>query len=155
MCSGKSTVGRELAHTLGWEFVDVDEEIQRQENNTVAGIFQEKGEAYFRNLELQVLTQLSQRNRLVISTGGGLGANPVAMELMKNKGLVVWLDIPFQEFLERCKGDENRPLLKKSLEEIQLIYQKRKEVYREAHLHLDATKDVPSIVKEIVGFLNR
>ncbi|HAV40094.1 MAG TPA: shikimate kinase, partial [Aquificaceae bacterium] len=123
MCSGKSTVGKLLSLRLGWSFVDVDEEVQRLEAMTIPEIFEKKGEDYFRRLEVSVLEALSQKENIVISTGGGLGANPYAMELMKSKGLVVWLKVEFDTFIERCGKDPSRPLLKRSREELLKLFE--------------------------------
>jgi shikimate kinase len=59
-----------------------------------------------------VLEEFLEKERIVVSTGGGLGANPTAMEKMKSAGLVVWLDLDFDTFLQRCAHQEGRPLLK-------------------------------------------
>ncbi len=134
MCSGKSTVGREIARRLGWEFVDTDEEIERREGMTVPQIFALRGEAYFRGREREVLEELLSREGVVISTGGGLGADPSAMELMKRSAFVVWLKISFEEFLRRCASDQKRPLLRRGEEELRRLLSEREKVYRTAHL---------------------
>jgi len=150
MCSGKSTVGKLLSLRLGWPFVDVDEEVQRLEAMTIPEIFERKGEDYFRRLEVRVLEALSQRENIVISTGGGLGANPYAMELMKSKGLVVWLKVEFDTFIERCGKDSSRPLLKRSREELLKLFEERSQRYAQAHLTLDASLKPEEIVEEIL-----
>ena len=137
MCSGKTTVGRMLAERLGWDFLDVDEEIERREGMSIPEIFERKGEPYFRDLELRVLRELSERKRVVISTGGGLGANPEALELMKERGLVVWLRVSYEEFIRRCGGDKNRPLLKLGEEKLRKLLRERDKVYSRAHLRVE------------------
>ena len=137
MCSGKTTVGELLSEKLRWRFIDLDKEIENRESMSIPDIFKTKGEDYFRKLELSTLRELSNLDRAVISTGGGLGANPEAMNLMKEKGFVVWLDLSFEEFLKRCGNDENRPLLKRSIQELRELFEKRREVYSKAHLHLE------------------
>ena len=147
MCSGKSTVGRLLADMLGWRFVDVDKEVERREKMSIPEIFETKGEDYFRRRELEVLMDLVKDEGLVISTGGGLGSNPKAMELMKTSGLIVWLRIDFETFLERCGKDPSRPLLRKSKEELLKLFESRSRIYAKAHLELDGTL-YPSILAE-------
>jgi len=149
MCSGKSTLGRAVAQTLGWDFFDTDELIQTQEGMSVAEIFQEKGEDYFRMRELEVLQALCGMDKVVVSTGGGLGANPKALELMKSSGLVVWLRVDFETFLSRCGKDENRPLLKRGKEELRKIFDERSLMYAQAHVWLDALKRPEELVEEL------
>jgi len=154
MCSGKTTVGKLLAQALDWDFVDVDREIEKQEGLYIPQIFEKKGEGYFRELEMKTLEGLSERKDVVIATGGGLGANPQAMELMQEKGLVVWLKVSYREFIKRCSGDGNRPMLKKGEEFLKKLMEEREKVYSKAHLHIEETcpeKAVELILKHIKG----
>lgn len=149
MCSGKSTVGRLLADMLGWQFVDIDKEVERIEKMSIPEIFETKGEDYFRRRELEVLMDLVKDEGLVISTGGGLGSNSKAMEIMKTSGLVVWLRVDFETFLERCGKDSSRPLLRKSREELHKLFESRSKIYAKAHLELNGTMEPFVLVKEI------
>ncbi|MGC8852691.1 MAG: shikimate kinase [Hydrogenobacter sp.] len=153
MCSGKSTVGKILAEKLGWHFYDIDEEAQKEEGMSVEEIFRVRGEGYFRNLELKILKRFLSEERVVISTGGGLGANQEAMHFMKEKGLVVWLDVSFDEFLQRCAGDKSRPMLKKTQEELKALYDQRRQRYSQAHLHIKAHKEPQKIAEEITQLI--
>lgn len=150
MCSGKSTVGRMLAQRLGWKFYDVDEVIEKKEKKSIAEIFSDKGEEYFRALELETLKELSQEDKAVISTGGGLGANEKAILLMKSKGLVIWIDIDFETFLKRCASDESRPLLNKGLDFVRNLFERRKSVYSLAHKRVDGNADPQSVLDTIL-----
>ena len=154
MCSGKTTVGKMLSERLGWGFLDVDEEIERKEGLSIPEIFEKKGEPYFRDLELRTLRELAKRKKVVISTGGGLGANPEAMELMKEKGLVVWLKVSYEEFIKRCGGDENRPLLRLGEEELKELLKERESVYSKAHLHVEEG-DPEGAARLIIGHLSQ
>lgn len=149
MCSGKSTVGKAFAEALGWDFLDTDELIEKQEGMSVAEIFEKKGETYFRERELEILKDLCNKKGLVISTGGGLGANPQALDLMKSSGLVVWLRVDFETFLSRCGGDKSRPLLKKGEKELRELFESRSKVYGQAHLVLDGSKEAKALVDEL------
>lgn len=153
MGSGKSTVGKLLADSLGYEFVDTDLLIEQREGMKIGEIFERFSEEYFRKLELATLKDLLGRSRIVVGTGGGLGANPHAMDLMKEKGLVVWLDVPFDVFLQRCAEDPNRPLLKMGLEKLEELYTKRMEVYSKAHVRLDATREPQELVNQLLQIL--
>ena len=150
MCSGKTTVGSLLASQLNYSFIDLDKEIEEKEGLSIPEIFSKKGEEYFRKLEFQVLKDISNQDNLVISTGGGVGANPEALEFMKKRGKTVWIDIDFHTFLERCQGDKNRPLLKKSLDELKELFEKRKNVYKLADIRVKGEKPPENIVKEIL-----
>jgi shikimate kinase len=150
MCSGKTTVGRLLARSLGWEFADVDEEIERREGMSIPEIFETRGEAYFRELELKVLEEISRREEVVVSTGGGLGSNPRAMEMMKERGLVVWIDIDYEEFRRRCGNDPHRPLLRRGETALRTLLRERSRVYSEAHLKVEGWREPGEIVKLIL-----
>lgn len=150
MCSGKTTVGEILARKLGWNFIDVDKELEKIEGMSIPQIFEIKGEEYFRRRELEILIDLAKGERLVISTGGGLGANPMAMDFMKSSGLVVWLSIDFETFLSRCGGDQSRPLLKKSREELFKLFKSRSETYKHAHLELKGILEPNLLIEKIV-----
>jgi len=155
MCSGKSTVGSLLARFLNFPFYDVDEEVQKREGLTIPQIFERKGEEYFRKIEFEVLKDLSKEENVVISTGGGLGANEEAMEFMKSKGITVFIDVPFEVFLERCKDSEDRPLLKRPIEEIKNLFESRKRIYLKASIKVKGEKTPEEVVKEILLALER
>ncbi len=155
MCSGKTTVGSLLASHLNYSFIDLDKKIEEKEGLSIPEIFSKKGEEYFRKLEFQVLKDISNQDNLVISTGGGLGANPEALAFMKERGKTVWIDIDFHTFLERCRGDENRPLLQKSLDELKELFEKRKNIYKLADIRVKGEKPPEKIVKEILLSLER
>lgn len=150
MCAGKTTIGTLLAEKISYEFLDTDSYIERLESKKIDDIFALKGEPYFRDLEIKALRELSKENR-VISTGGGLGANDKALEFMKEKGLVVYLQIDFDTFYQRCKNLSNRPILKKSYEELKKIFEERKNTYQKANIILDAHKEPPKIVEELIS----
>ncbi|WP_448587622.1 shikimate kinase [Thermocrinis sp.] len=150
MCSGKSTVGKVLAQKLSYSFVDLDEEIEKREGKSIEEIFSNHGEEHFRRLEFEVLEEFLKKERVVVSTGGGLGANKEAMERMRYSGLVIWLEIDFETFLERCSSSEGRPLLKKGLDYIKELMEKRKKVYSMAHIRVDGKERAEDIADRIL-----
>lgn len=154
MCSGKSTVGHILASSLDYTFLDIDQEIEKRQNMSIEEIFSKRGEAFFRAFEIEVLKDISTPKH-IISTGGGLGANQEAMNFMKSKGFVAFLDIDFDNFYERCKHLDNRPLLKKPLEELKKLYESRIPIYNQAHQRFDAFKSPETIAKEIIDYYER
>jgi len=104
MGSGKSTIGALLAERLGWRFLDLDNEIERRDGRTVAGIFAESGEPHFRKLEAAALATLLGRRRIVLALGGGapeeLG-NRLLLE-QTPRTAVVYLAAPFEALVDRC-----------------------------------------------------
>ena len=151
MGSGKSTVGKILAERLGMQFIDLDEEIEKQEGMKIKDIFKEKGEKYFRELERKKLEEIIQKDGLVVSTGGGLGANFENMEKMKKTGKVTWLDVSLDTVFKRCGKDENRPLLNMPYEKLEKLFNERKDVYKLSDIHINVENKTPQqIVEEII-----
>jgi shikimate kinase len=108
---GKTTLGKKLANTLGYAFVDTDQWIENKENNSVATIFGVHGEAYFREKERQLLDELPKENT-VISTGGGLPCEPGNIERLKRLGYTIYLERPPKELAVRLRqGKTKRPLI--------------------------------------------
>ena len=120
MGSGKSTIGERLAYYVGFGFIDVDKQIERRERKSVADIFAQKGEDYFRNAEHQTISDLSKARNQVISVGGGAVMADDNWQILKGMGTVVWLNTPPTEIARRfvMKPDDirSRPLLKDLVE---------------------------------------
>ena len=156
MGSGKSTVGKILAEKLNMKFVDIDKLIEEKEGMKIKDIFEQKGESYFRVLERKQIEAIVNQEGLVVSTGGGLGANLDNMNLMKKNGDVVWLDVSLNTVLDRLKNNQDRPLLKQPIEKIKQLFEERKNVYRLANIRINADKKTPSqIVEEILTKIKR
>ena len=111
MGAGKSTVGRALAELLQYEFVDSDEEIERRTGANVSWIFEIEGENGFRDREQQVIAELVERERVVIATGGGAVMRDANREVLRSKGLVVYLYASLREQVRRTGNSQKRPLL--------------------------------------------
>lgn len=111
MGSGKTTVGRHLARRLGMEFLDLDHEIQARCGVEVAVIFEIEGEAGFRKREGNLIDELSQRDGIILATGGGSILDPDNRRLLKERGLVVYLQTSVSQQLRRLERDRQRPLL--------------------------------------------
>ncbi|MEO1400823.1 MAG: shikimate kinase [Cyanobacteria bacterium J06635_1] len=110
MGAGKSTVGKQLASQLGYRFLDTDTVIEQTAGQPISQIFAEQGETAFRDLETQVLNQVSTYPRLVVATGGGVVIKPINWSYLQY-GAVVWLDVPVEQLVARLTGDVSRPLL--------------------------------------------
>jgi len=140
MATGKSTVGALLAEELGYELVDLDHVIVETEGRSIATIFAEDGEAYFRSAETAALKRMLESTHKLISTGGGAVLAPGNTALMLSKGYVVALTATEEEIIARVSGDENRPLLAGNAEErVRRIMQERKNAYLFAHYTVDTT----------------
>lgn len=108
---GKSSVGQLVATQLGFEFLDTDEWIERAVGKPISRIFSEDGEPHFRDCEAQVVHDLEHRTGLVVSTGGGLAANPAHLASLKSHALVVCLWASPEVIWERVRHQTHRPLL--------------------------------------------
>jgi len=111
MGTGKTAVGREVAHRLGRPFVDMDAEIEARAGKPIPRIFAEDGEATFRQMETALCEELSMQDGLVIATGGGALVDPANRARMMQSGIVVCLTCDADEILLRVGSDSDRPLL--------------------------------------------
>ena len=141
MATGKSTVGAILAEELDYELVDLDAVITGREGRSIADIFADGGEQAFRSIESEVLKEMLQGERKVISTGGGAVLAPGNAEVMLEHGFVVALTASEDIIIERVSGDENRPLLAgNAATRVRSIMEQRREAYRFAHCTVDTTE---------------
>lgn len=132
MGCGKSAVGRRLSFHLKLPFYDMDKEIVRQTGMTIPEIFEKHGEAHFRKLETQFLQNFKNDN-CIISTGGGVALKEKNRKIMRETGLVLFLDAPFKEIWRRIHKDPNRPIVRKSTrEEIEALHKSRYRYYKQA-----------------------
>lgn len=137
---GKSTVGRCLSRALELPFVDLDEAIERRTGETVADIFDQRGEAAFRKLEAELLGEVVEGPPAVIATGGGTVTGEENRVLMKAHGVSVWIDLPFASIARRVVGQEQaeRPLFK-DRGQAQTLYESRLPAYRACNLRIAVT----------------
>ncbi|WP_392347370.1 shikimate kinase [Parasynechococcus sp.] len=150
MGSGKTSTGRPLAERLGYGFVDVDAVIEQAAGCSIPDIFERDGEAGFRSLESQVLSAISQRHSLVVSTGGGVVTQPENWGLM-HSGIVIWLDVVPDELLHRLNADSTvRPLLQTADPEAALnaLLNERRPLYAEADLTVVINDETPEAVAD-------
>ena len=134
MASGKTYLGRIAADKLGFDFVDLDEQIEKLESCSIPDIFREKGEDYFRTLETKVFSNIfeSRETVSIVAAGGGFPLKKENQQLM-GKVTVIFIDTEFDIILSRLsdEGKLNRPLLKNKDEvEIKKLYEKRLNVYK-------------------------
>lgn len=148
MGAGKSTVGRHLAHRLGWSFFDTDDEIEEAENTTIAEIFEARGEAEFRRIESGVLRQhvrwIERGRPAVLALGGGAFTIPANRELLSNNGVSVWLNCPFEIVARRVAGASHRPLARDP-QAFAALYRERTQCYELADIHVPVESDDPEV----------
>ena len=123
MGSGKSTVGKELAGRLGYRFIDMDQEIERDQGMSINEIFNGPGETFFREMESKLLKQLIKLDDIVVSTGGGVPCNKDNMEIIKTNGISIYLEMSPEAILSRLKdASDERPLIKdKDINELEMF----------------------------------
>lgn len=132
MGTGKSTVGRAVAHRMGFSFLDSDHEIERRCGKTVAEIFAEQGEPGFRRLEREFIEGGHPQTRTVVACGGGLVIPPGMLELVRAHGVVVCLHATIETILERTGRHSHRPLLNVGdpQQRVRELYAQREPIYK-------------------------
>jgi len=137
MGAGKTTVGRLLAHALQYEFLDCDAELERRSGVRIATMFELEGEEGFREREAALLEELTARSGIVLATGGGAVLRADNRARLRERGLVIHLDVSAAEILRRTQHDASRPLLQAPDRQarIESLLQVRGPLYRAtAHL---------------------
>lgn len=131
MGSGKTTVGKCLARDLNYRFVDTDGIIEAIAKKPITSIFQQSGEAYFRELETKVLAQLSVYTRSVVATGGGIIGQRTNWSYLQ-QGLIVWLDVDLEILKQRLAQDRTRPLA----DNLESLLKTRRPLYDQGDLRI-------------------
>lgn len=166
MGSGKSTIGPIVANTLGWQFIDLDREIEEREETSVSKIFETKGENYFRELETKVLLEVSQKEDAVISLGGGTIINEPNLKTVKESGILIYLKLSPESAYKRLKFKKDRPIFSNIesvslskhdfLNKITSLMAMRTKYYEQADAIIDTDSlSIGSVVDEIVKFFNK
>ncbi len=143
---GKSTVGRQLAKTRDWDFVDSDREIETRTGVSISTVFEYEGEAGFRKREQLVIEQLVERSPIVLATGGGVVLSQTNRDILSTHGFVVYLTCSVDKLMHRTRSDTERPLLqtkdrRKRIEELLLV---RESLYQECAHFVINTGDYPT-----------
>lgn len=151
MGCGKSTVGQILAKKLRWSFLDLDEEIQRGEEHSISFIFQNLGEAHFRELEYRYLKEASGRENTVVALGGGTFVDPRNRSIIQESGTSVWLKISLPTVLERIENNGSRPMFRNE-DQLARLYHRRTPSYRMARVHISTDERTPEkVAEEVIG----
>jgi len=166
MAAGKSTIGPILANTLGWDFYDLDKEVEKKERLKVVEIFEQKGEEYFRKTETALLDKLSQDDETIISLGGGAIAADENFGIIKSTGKIIYLKSSPEMAYKRLRFKRDRPAFvfegeevpskEEFLEMINKLLDSRKKYYEQADYVIDTDnqtvgKSVDIIAKFIIN----
>jgi shikimate kinase len=152
MGAGKSTVAKALGRRLGWRAEDIDHRIEARERRSVAAIFAQHGEAYFRQVERVVLGELLPLRQVIVATGGGTFAEPDNQALMLADGAVAWLDLTFSQVVARIPPDGRRPLAADRVQ-LEQLYLKRQMAYARAHVRIDGSAPVAAVVERLLEWV--
>ena len=158
MGTGKTVVGRTLADKLGREFIELDSLIEQKAGQTIPEIFEQGGEIAFRELEIEVVSEVAGKKSAVIACGGGVVLNKINIDRLKKECIIVYLTASPGVILKRTLADKNeRPLLNAAdrLAAIRELSKFRKPFYqRAADIKVDTTKlDIKSVVAQIIDKL--
>ena len=154
MGSGKSTIGRLLADRLGWQFADLDEEIEAEQETTIAELFDEIGEPEFRRIESVALRKhvrtIECGRPTVVALGGGTFVQPGNFELLENHGVTIWLDCPLETVRRRVEQATHRPLARDQ-QRFEELFHGRQAAYAKADYRISITCDDPlAAIEEIL-----
>jgi shikimate kinase len=156
MASGKSTIGRHLAHRLGWNFFDTDSEIEAAEKTSIAQLFSSRGEPEFRRIETEIIRQhvrwIERGRPAVVALGGGAFVSQVNRELLEENGIAVWLDCPFEKVSQRVAAAGHgavRPLASDA-GQFAALYQARRDIYALADVCVAIESDDPERVVDAI-----
>ena len=154
MGAGKTSVGRALAKYLGKAFFDTDQEIERATGVRIPIIFDIEGEAGFRVRESKVLAELTQRQNIVLATGGGIVLSDENRRLLAQRGTVVYLRATADDLRKRTRNDKSRPLLRVAdpLLRLQELHDQRDPLYREvANIVIDTgSQGINALMRRLV-----
>ena len=161
MGSGKSLLGKRLAEKLGWNFIDLDEMLEKGEQMTISEIFSKRGESVFRELEAKYLRSTQEAANTIIATGGGTPCFFDNLTWMKETGITIYLQASPSTLLERLKdGIAHRPLLNGKTDEelveyIEDLLFKREPYYNQANYSCNANLDLQSLVNRLSDYFIR
>lgn len=150
---GKTTLGKKLSSELNMKFYDLDEYIEKREKKSIQDIFK-NGEESFRKIESEVLSEVCNDKPCIIATGGGIIKKHENIDMMKNSGVVIFIDRPLEKIMEDIEI-KNRPLLKEGKEKLKALYNERYELYmKSCHYRLENSKDEKAAIKGILEIVS-
>ncbi len=152
--SGKSTVGRQLARRLGCAFMDADQAIESRLGCSIRAFFEREGESAFRDVEQEVIDELTRHFRGVLATGGGAVLREANRLCLRERCRVIYLRSKPEEVFRRTRHDVNRPLLQVNdpMRRLRELFEQRDPLYREAaHFVVDTGRpSVNAVVRQVL-----
>jgi len=156
MGTGKSVVAKELARKLKMEFIDMDRIVEEGQGMSIADIFSRYGEDYFREQENKLVKELSQKENMIIATGGGTLLSSDNASILRQRGQIICLYADSRTIYNRVKRRNNRPLLKGEnvLSEIDRLLEERKKIYDNIKWKIDTTNlNIQEVTNKIIALL--
>lgn len=155
MGCGKSHIGKILAQKYNKQYYDSDSVIEKSQALSVASIFEQHGEEYFREAEFQAISDILKHDDVVLSTGGGAVTLPKTLALLKEKGVLIWLKSDVDVVCMRLKDDNTRPLLQTEDPRATLenLFKNREHLYRQAPIHIENNDDSDDVITNITQAL--
>lgn len=144
--SGKTTLARQLARLLNWNYLSTDDGIAARAGCSIADFVKKEGWPPFRLIEKEVIRETAEARQAVIDCGGGVVEDPSNMEILAKNALVVWVDAPVEDIYRRLREERNRPLLsaKDLRSDLAENYRRREPLYRRcARLYVN-TAETPA-----------
>ena len=166
MAAGKSTIGPILANTLGWIFFDLDKEVEKKEGVKIVELFDQKGEEYFRKSETEILKELSDKDDVIISLGGGAIASDENFKIIKSTGKIIYLKSSPEMAYKRLRFKTDRPAFifegeevpskEQFLERINHLLESRKKYYELCDFIIDTdSQTVGKTVDLLAKYIER
>lgn len=148
---GKSTIGKIISREINMEFVDLDDYVEKMTSKTIPELF-EMGEKHFREAESDALIDISQMQNTIVATGGGIIVTDKNTEIMKNTGMVIFINTSPDKILENS-ALEGRPLLRDK-NKIFDLYEKRYKLYTSAAQYvIENENSIIECVEKILGII--
>lgn len=147
MAAGKSKVGKELAHILGWPFADTDDLVEERAGIAIDEIFMNSGESEFRRIEKDVIKKIAQNREWIVSLGGGAVIDEENWRMITDTGITICLHATPYLLHKRISRKDNRPLMKNRKDEalrerIAILLSEREPAYKKAQYHFESREEV-------------
>ena len=150
---GKTTIAKNLSMKIKIESIDADKYLEKKENKIIKNIFSENGEEVFRNLEEKYIKELSEMDKIIISTGGGVIKRENNITNLKKNGKIIFIDRSVADIMK--ENHENRPLLQ-NVENVNKLYNERYELYKKyADITIKNDTTLNSLLNNIINYLEQ
>ncbi|GAA4756926.1 shikimate kinase [Sphingomonas daechungensis] len=138
MAAGKSKIGRLLARELELPFIDTDREIEKEMGCAIPTIFRDFGEPEFRRIERETIARIVGREPQVVAIGGGACMDAQTRQVLDQRALTIWLDVPFEAVMDRLSKSSGRPVASgKTVDELRELWEQRRPFYELAKIRIE------------------